>query len=77
MTCGDAGFAARAAIERNLEGVLLAGAGFGKRNELPVMLLKIRRAVVNFRKAGDGCLQAPLLCQELVNQGDWGRLRPL
>ena len=59
MAAGDAGFAAGAGIEIDLEGVLFAGAGGGERDELRTRR-GVRRVLVGGGEAGDGGVEATL-----------------
>ena len=52
MAGGNAGLATGAAVERDLEGVLLAGAGFAERNELAVVRREIGLRCRGFPKTG-------------------------
>lgn len=74
---GDAGFAAGVGVECDPEGVLFAGAGMGERDEgLEILDLRYRMFDLVERMAGadDGGLQAGLLGEEFVDEGEGGLL---
>jgi len=64
----DAGFAAGAFIEFDLEGVLFAFAGFFERDEVFEEVGSGGGGVVFFGKAGDGGLERGLLAEEFVDE---------
>ena len=69
MAGGNAGLATGAAVEGNLEGVLLADAGLGERDETAVVVREIGLALVmDLGKAGDGGLELFLLGEKLVDE---------
>ena len=67
MAGNDAGFAAGAFVEFDLEGVLLALAGFFERNEVFEKIGAEFVSVVFFGELGDGGLEGGLLLEELVD----------
>ena len=73
MTGGDAGLAASAAVERDLEGVLFSGTGFAEGDELAVVRGEIGFGMllllVMLGKFCHGGLQGRLLGEELVDEG--------
>ena len=80
MAGGDAGFAAGAGIEIDLEGVLLVRAGLGERNQVAINRLKRGSGLADvlFRKTRYRSLEALLLLQIRVDnafvgciQGGW------
>lgn len=66
---GDAGLATGAAVEGNLEGILLADAGLGEGHEAAVVVGEVGLALVmDLGKAGDGGLELFLLGEQLVGE---------
>ena len=69
MAGGNAGLASGAAVERNLESILLAIAGFGERDQAAIVIRQIRLVLVmDFRKPGDRGLELFLLGQQLIDE---------
>jgi hypothetical protein len=66
VATGDTGLAARAGVEIYFEGVLFAGAGFRKRNEVAINRFERRRraSVVGFGKTSDRSLETLLLDEQ-------------
>ena len=66
---GNAGLASSTAIQRNLEGILLARAGLGERNQAAVMIGEIGFAsVMDLREARDRSLELLLFGEELIDE---------
>lgn len=69
MARRNAGFATRAAVERNFEGILFSLTRFGEGDETAVVVCEVRLLLVmDLGKAGDRGLELFLLGEELIDQ---------
>ena len=69
MASGDTGFAGCALIESDFEGVLFAGAGLRKRDQVAVVACELGLEVVLLCKVGDRSVEFLLIGEEIVDEG--------